>query len=125
MDYISRDIEMAPYMDDVVSDIEKTKEIYSTDDRRITYTNHKVDTYKRISRVLFWLYYAMIIYISYLIYKNPAYQTPMKIAIIVGMAAYPFIAYLIEYYIYSLYLYIKAMLTGTVYVQPNLARSRI
>ena len=116
---------MALYVSDVISNIEKTKEIYSTDDRRITYTNQNLDNYKRISRVMFWLYYAMIIVISYLIYKNPEYQTPMKIAIIVGMAAYPFVAYLIEYYIYSLYLYIKAMLTGTVYVQPNLARSRI
>lgn len=116
---------MTSYMDDVVRDIEKTKEIYSTDNRRITYTNQKLDNYKRISKVMFWLYYAMIIYISYLIYKNPAYQTPMKIAIIAGMAAYPFIVYLIEYYIYSLYLYIKAIMTGTVYVQPNLARSRI
>ena len=116
---------MAQYINDVIYNIEKTKEIYSTDDRRITYTNQKLDNYKRISKVFFWLYYVMIIYISYLIYKNPAYQTPMKIAIIVGMAAYPFVAYMIEYYIYSLYLYIKAMLTGTVYVQPNLARNRI
>jgi hypothetical protein len=116
---------MASYVSDVDDNIEKTKEIYSTDDRRITYTNQNLDNYKRISTVMFWLYYAMIIVISYLIYKNPAYQTPIKIAIIVGMATYPFIAYLIEYYIYSLYLYIKAMFTGTVYVQPNLARSRI
>ncbi len=110
---------MAAYINDIKANIEKTKEIYSTDDRRITYTNQNLDNYKRVSRVLFWLYYAMIIVISYLIYTNPAYQTPMKIAIIVGMATYPFVAYLIEYYAYSLYLYIKAMLTGTVYDPPS------
>ena len=110
---------------DVSDNIDKTKEIYSTDNRRILYQNHDLGNYKRINLLLFWMYYAMIVGIAYLIYKNPAYQTPMKIAIVAGMIAYPFVAYLIEYYVYSLYSYVKAMITGTVYVQPKLERSRV
>ena len=116
---------MASYISDVSGNIEKIKEIYSTDNRRILYQNQDLGNYKKINRVLFWMYYAMIIVISYLIYNNSAYQTPMKIAIMIGMAAYPFVAYLIEYYVYSLYLYVKAMITGTVYIQPDLSRNRV
>ncbi len=106
-------------------DYEKMQEIYSTDDRRTLYQNQSLNVYKNVNTILFWLYYAIVIYLSYLVYNSPVYNSPMKIAIVSGMVAYPFVAYLIEYYIYSLYSYMKAVFTGTVYMQPDLAKSRV
>ena len=96
------------------------QEQYATNKSKALYTTQKIIDLRNFNFILFIIFYCslfiLIIYFFLLNRSNISFTT--KIIIIILFIVYPFLIQWIELYIYFIYSYIYAFISGIAYAMP-------
>ena len=98
---------------------DEEKEVY---DKELLYENKKnfqketVNALTLINIFLTYVYFLCILVISYKLFTIYDYSLIFKIIIIIALAIYPFVIYLLESNLYSVGVYLWSFITGEPYV---------
>jgi lipopolysaccharide export LptBFGC system permease protein LptF len=97
--------------------LQYTKEDYSINKSQSLYKTEKVFELRKYNFILFIIYYICVILIAlYFFFLNrTSFSFRLKIVLIIIFMGYPFIIDYIEQYVYFLYNYIYAFISGIAY----------
>ena len=90
-------------------------EEYSSDDRRTFYENINLRGNNAYIFVLFCIYYIMFFGVAFVLYRSVDYSIKMKAVLLLLFLLYPFLISMVEIKIYNLFMYFKALVTGSIY----------
>lgn len=90
-------------------------EEYSSDDRRTFYENISLRGNNAYIFVLFCIYYIMFFGVAFVLYRSVDYSIKMKAFLLALFLFYPFVISMVELKIYNLFMYFKALVTGSIY----------
>ena len=96
-------------------------EEYSSDDRRTFYENISLRSNNAYVFVLFCIYYILFFGLAFVLYKSAEYSIKMKAFILLSFLLYPFVISMIELKIYDTFMYLKALVTGTIYKKSTIS----
>ena len=90
-------------------------EEYSSDDRRTFYENISLRSSNVYVVVLFFIYYILFFGLAFVLYKSVDYSAKMKVVLLLLFILYQFVISMVELKIYNLFMYFKALVTGSIY----------
>ena len=91
------------------------REEYSSDDRRTFYENISLRSSNVYVVVLFFIYYILFFGLAFVLYKSVDYSAKMKVVLLLLFILYPFVISMVELKIYNLFMYFKALMTGSTF----------
>ena len=98
---------------------DEEKEVY---DNELLYENKKnfqkdtINGLTLLNTFLTYVYFLCILVISYTLFTKYDYSFIIKILIIIALALYPFVIYLLESNAYNVGVYLRSFITGEPYV---------
>ena len=100
------------------SQIQNLKEYYTTNKSESLYKIQKVNELRKYNFILFVLYYICVIILAlyFFMLNRTLISFNTKIIITVLFVLYPFLIDIIEQYLYFIYLYIYAYISGIAYI---------
>ena len=90
-------------------------EEYSSDDRRTFYENISLRGNNAYIFVLFCIYYILFFGLAFVLYRSVDYSIKMKVTLLLLFLLYPFLISMVELKIYNLFMYFKALVTGSTF----------
>lgn len=86
-----------------MSSVDILTNLYSSDNSQISYLHDQISTLNEVSAVLFTLYYLVLFFYIFYIFRTIRYgpNRILVISLICGLMVYPFIIYNIEEFIYD------------------------
>jgi hypothetical protein len=96
------------------------KEQYATHKSKTIYTSQKIVELRNFNFILFILYYisVFILILYFFLLNRTNFSFIIKIIIIILFIVYPFLIQWIELFIYFIYSYIYAFISGIAYTIP-------
>lgn len=91
------------------------EEEYSSDDRRTFYENINLRGNNAYIFLLFCIYYILFFGVAFVLYRSVDYSIKMKVFLLLLFLFYPFLISMVELKIYNVFMYFKALITGTIY----------
>ena len=110
---------------DLQAEIDKeTEEIQnyknSTTERRAEFEALNLEKVNYVKSLLLIVYGLLVLWFIYVMFKNTDLKRQQKGLLVGGLVAFPFIAPVLLIYIYEMFAYIVALMTGEIYKKAEL-----
>ena len=99
----------------LAEEVKNIGEEYSSDDRRTFYENISLRSSNVYVVVLFFIYYILFFGLAFVLYKSVDYSAKMKVVLLLLFILYPFVISMVELKVYNLFMYFKALMTGSTF----------
>ena len=102
--------------DTIQTQMKNIGEVYSTDNQNIKYKIEQTEYLHNLNSKLFYLYFILIFILLLYLAMIPTNNLYLQLGGVIILGFYPFIIYLIERYLYILFVYLHSTLNGNPYM---------